>query len=247
MKKFLLSAALIAIAILLLVLSPGQNFVGELIGMLAVGAVINQGILGGVRGKVGNVVGGAWKGIDWLRVYVIPKDAQSPAQVLRRDRMRRIVYISKQVLTTIIRPFWDNSAIKMSGFNAFIKANINSLAATTLYITETFKLTKGSLLDADFEDVIYNPDDGNISVSWPNNSGTGNALSTDDFSFFLFDREGALVFAGASPDHRGEGVFSAQTSPGFSAEKLFAFCFFSRGVGSQAIVSTSYAMHVIEA
>ena len=30
--------------------------------------VISQGILGGVSGKVGNVVGASWKGIDYLRI-----------------------------------------------------------------------------------------------------------------------------------------------------------------------------------
>ena len=29
---------------------------------------ISQGILGGVSGTVGNVVGGSWKGISYLRV-----------------------------------------------------------------------------------------------------------------------------------------------------------------------------------
>ena len=29
---------------------------------------ISQGILGGFSGKVGNVVGGNWKGIDYMRV-----------------------------------------------------------------------------------------------------------------------------------------------------------------------------------
>ena len=29
---------------------------------------INQGILGGFSGKVGNVIGGTWKGIDYMRV-----------------------------------------------------------------------------------------------------------------------------------------------------------------------------------
>jgi hypothetical protein len=33
--------------------------------------IIKQGILGGFSGKVGNVVGGTWKGIDYMRV--LPK------------------------------------------------------------------------------------------------------------------------------------------------------------------------------
>jgi hypothetical protein len=37
---------------------------------------INQGILGGFSGKVGNVVGGSWKGIEYMRV--IPASIANP-------------------------------------------------------------------------------------------------------------------------------------------------------------------------
>jgi len=40
---------------------------------------INQGILGGFSGKVGNVIGGNWKGIDYMRVK--PASVANPNQV----------------------------------------------------------------------------------------------------------------------------------------------------------------------
>ena len=40
---------------------------------------INQGILGGFSGKVGNVVGGNWKGINYMRVK--PASVANPKTV----------------------------------------------------------------------------------------------------------------------------------------------------------------------
>ena len=37
---------------------------------------ISQGILGGLSGKVGNVIGGNWKGIDYLRIK--PSEVANP-------------------------------------------------------------------------------------------------------------------------------------------------------------------------
>ena len=39
-------------------------------------AIISQGILGGISGKIGNVVGGSWKGIDYLRI--MPASVANP-------------------------------------------------------------------------------------------------------------------------------------------------------------------------
>ena len=40
---------------------------------------IAQGILGGLSGKVGNVIGGSWKGIDYIRIK--PSSVANPRTV----------------------------------------------------------------------------------------------------------------------------------------------------------------------
>ncbi len=53
---------------------------------------INQGILGGFSGKVGNVVGGNWKGIDYMRVK--PASVANPKTVGQvNQRTKWSVYI----------------------------------------------------------------------------------------------------------------------------------------------------------
>ena len=46
-----------------------------------------QGIYGGYSGKVGNVVGGSWKGIDYMRI--LPTSVANPqtdAQLTQRQK-----------------------------------------------------------------------------------------------------------------------------------------------------------------
>jgi hypothetical protein len=66
---------------------------------------INQGILGGVSGTVGNVVGGTWKGINYLRIKAASySDAQSDIQVNQRNRFGACVALAKSVLELQLRP-----------------------------------------------------------------------------------------------------------------------------------------------
>ena len=49
-------------------------------------AIIKQGILGGFSGKIGNVVGGSWKGINYMRVLTKPSNPNSEKQVNQRTK-----------------------------------------------------------------------------------------------------------------------------------------------------------------
>ncbi len=52
---------------------------------------ISQGILGGVSGKVGNVVGGNWKGIDYLRI--MPASVANPQTEAQMDQRSKFVTV----------------------------------------------------------------------------------------------------------------------------------------------------------
>lgn len=98
--------------------------------------IINQGILGGVRGKVGNVVGGGWKGIDWLRVRVIPTNPQTAAQVLVRQKMAKLIGYAR---------FNKESVIDL-GFGKKVKGK--PLSATNQFVKE-------GMLDLDWETDLF--------------------------------------------------------------------------------------------
>lgn len=143
---------------------------------------ISQGILGGVSGTVGNVVGGSWKGISYLRVKADHhNDANTEKQIAHRAKFSGCVALAQSIMDTIIRPIWNKKAVKMSGYNLFTKTNLQAF-------DENGEIPDFSALQISIGDLplplnIQMQDDaateGGITVTWEDNSGVGTALATD--------------------------------------------------------------------
>jgi hypothetical protein len=156
---------------------------------------IKQGILGGFSGKVGKVIGGTWKGIDYMRG--IPSSVSNPqteGQVTQRNKFGACITLAKSVIDSIIRPIWNRKAVKMTGINLFTKTNLpvfNELGEITDF--DNLKFSIGDLpLPTNL--VIENNGAGNgaIHVAWTDNSGTGYAAPTDNIRVLVMC-EGELV------------------------------------------------------
>lgn len=107
---------------------------------------------GQILGKLDDVVGGKWKGINWNRVRVIPtnrgtllkyrlfkegdlKSYQfSYPQMNVRVIMKFLGYIGRLNLTAWIIPIWQTYAtkhnLKESGLNVFVRKNLATLLGT---------------------------------------------------------------------------------------------------------------------
>jgi hypothetical protein len=144
---------------------------------------INQGILGGVSGKIGNVVGGSWKGIDYLRI--MPASVANPKTPAQVDQRSKFVTVLKflQSITPFLRVGYKTQAIKMTQFNAAMSDTLKNSVTGTYpnYVIDygNVLLSKGSLpnvLNPSAASVIPG---NNIAVSWTDNSGMGDATATD--------------------------------------------------------------------
>jgi hypothetical protein len=143
---------------------------------------ISQGILGGVSGTVGNVVGGSWKGISYLRVKSDHyNDANSDKQISHRAKFSACVALARSIMDTIIRPIWKKKAVKMSGFNLFTKTNLPAFDGNG--DIADFSQLQISIGDLPLPGNLSIQDDaaaeGGISVTWVDNSGVGSASATD--------------------------------------------------------------------
>jgi hypothetical protein len=156
---------------------------------------IKQGILGGFSGKVGKVIGGTWKGIDYMRG--IPSSVANPqteGQVTQRNKFGACIALAKSVIDSIIRPIWNRKAVKMTGINLFTKTNLpvfNELGEIVDF--DNLKFSIGDLpLPTNL--VIENNLAGNgaIHVAWTDNSGTGYAAPTDNIRVLVMC-DGELV------------------------------------------------------
>lgn len=142
---------------------------------------IKQGILGGFSGKVGTVVGGSWKGISYMRSLAQNvKNPRTDAQMTQRSKFALTLAFLKPI-TNYVRVGFKPYATKQTAFNAamsYIVAN----AISGEYPNHTLDFAKvlvsrGSLFPV--ENASAEADAGKITISWTDNSGISDALSTD--------------------------------------------------------------------
>jgi len=211
---------------------------------LLLGAVIEQGILGGLRGKIGSVVGFNWKGINALRIKVTPANPKSAGQVEQRGQMSQAIAVGKQILSTVIQPYWNPYAVKKSGFNAFVGSIVKLLTASTHAVNTACKMAIGSLEGVSTLSFTYTTGTGAADFTWADNSGVGNALATDGFLLVVMGIDGTLYGTQESTVNvldRSDGADSLTIATGLTAAEVIGFMFFHRGTGSSLIVSNSDA------
>lgn len=135
-------------------------------------AIIKRGILGGISGKIANIVGGSWKGIAYIRA--LPLSVANPntaAQQAVRLGFKTAVECGRQ-LTGNFFPYCVNPFVeKMSGFNAFVGGNSVNMAdwMTTDWSLILMSFGKFSMPTITVAD--YNTSTGELDLEWTLPSG----------------------------------------------------------------------------
>lgn len=204
---------------------------------LLIAGVITQGILGKVSGKVGPVVGGDWKGINYLRGYVIPANPQSPDQTTQRTRFTVIQDYVRQVLSTLVQPYWDQYQSGQSGYNAVMSDWLFNADVTNDLIAAC-SISKGTLSPQSIDISTYATGTGLVEIAWTE-SLVGNQLSTDKPHALIFDKSSGLLYFDSGANTRAEETMSMTIPTGLTVANLLTFAFFSQGSGSTMIVSDS--------
>lgn len=204
---------------------------------LLIAGVITQGILGGFSGKVGPVVGGKWKEIDYMKSYVIPANPQTVDQTTQRTRFSTILGYARQVLSTLIQPYWDPYYSDKSGYNAIMSDWLLNADASDLLVSAC-KISKGTLVPQVITTAQYNTGTGVLTIDWAENT-TGNALSTDVLKAVVFDKSTGLLYFDNSAAVRSGETDDITIASGLTATNLEVFTFFVQGSGSSMIVSDS--------
>ena len=181
-------------------------------------ARIKQGILGGLSGKIANVVGSSWKGIAVLKS--LPLSVANPntaAQQAQRGAMTQIVAAARILLAGLIQVYWNPFAQQMSGYNEFVKTNIATFTTAGFTTFANFYSTRGSLLGVVVGALDADDSDNTITVPWTDNSGTSDALATDEMVFVVYneDQDYWIVDAGnATRDDATYDIPDTQMSAG---------------------------------
>lgn len=105
-----------------------------------------QGVFGGFTNKVGNVIGSSWKGISTLRI--MPTSVANPrtqSQVNQRNAFSKCTAFASAILATICVPLWNRFAMRMSGYNAFVKANVQYFGLAGIADPSQIVMSQGKL------------------------------------------------------------------------------------------------------
>ena len=115
-------------------------------------ARLDQGLLGGYSGKLGTTVGATWKGINVVRTYqpnvANPKTQQ---QTNQRALFRDVTQFASFFLGNLVKPFWDRQAKQMSGFNAFVSANVKSMKVLGVFNSHQLIIGQGRMGHVDIK------------------------------------------------------------------------------------------------
>lgn len=138
------------------------------------------GPLGSYRGKAGGTIGTSWKGIPVVKA--MPLSVANPDTVLQqaqRGKFSQCVEVARLLLSDLITPYWNPFAKRMSGYNAFIKQNIDAFDKDGLSVPENFYSARGILKG--FEGLTAESQYPSLMVNltWNDNTGVGDALGTD--------------------------------------------------------------------
>ena len=208
---------------------------------------INQGILGGFSGKIGNVIGGNWKGIDYMRIK--PSNVANPkteGQMDQRSKFSTVLYFL-QPMKDFIKVGFKGHAIKMTEFNSAMSFNLNNVVTGSYpdynIDYQTALLSRGSLASA-LNGTASSSAAGSISFSWDDNSDESNSSATDKAMVLIYHasrKEAVFVTDGNT---RAIGSQDLTIPDSYSGDTVEAFIAFVSENG-KSVSNSSYLGSVI--
>lgn len=205
---------------------------------------INRGILGGFTGKVGNVVGSSWKGIETMRALPISVlNPRTTSQVGNRTRFGSISTLAAAMLTTIVKPLNDRFASRMSGYNMFTSQNRTAFNAEGNFSPNNLVLSTGKLGATPF--TAGGVDNSSVvTILWDKTPVGSYQMPTDKLFVAIVDEDGTLVGTSSGVVQRSvDNLNVTCNSPVSENTVYYAYASFLRADGT--IVGNSSMAPVI--
>ncbi|MCI4641592.1 MAG: DUF6266 family protein [Flavobacteriaceae bacterium] len=190
---------------------------------------IAQGILGGLLGKVGNIIGGSWKGIDYIRIK--PSSVANPRTVGQVNQ--RTKFTATLEFLQAVKPFiklgYKGLAVKKTEFNAAMSYVLNNAITGTepnfVIDYPNALVSRGGLYGA-LKPTTDLTTAGEVTFGWDDNSAEGNANATDKAMLLVYNpskRESISLLDGADRTVGSQIVPIPTTYAGDTVELFMAF------------------------
>lgn len=187
-----------------------------------------KGIHGSYSGKVGNIVGSSWRGIDYVRS--LPKKsskASSEAQLAQRMKFGMTTSFLKSIKDILMLGFSDSKLKNKTGYNvAFQQLINNAFQGTYPNFTIDFaavKIASGSLA-ALVGLVVAEIAPKVLNLSWDPIVNRFNAFDDDQVLVILYDETDNLFFAyeGAT---RADAAIDIVLPDSYTGKKIVGWSF----------------------
>ena len=189
--------------------------------------IINKGILGGFSGKVGTVIGGNWKGIDYMRSQSSTRRTTFTQPQLEQQAKFALSVKFLQPMSGLLSVSFRDYAIRMTGFNNALRYTlINAVSGTYPAYTIDYSValvSRGDLPNALSPGV--NSTGGAVRFVWTDNSGTGKAMPTDKSIMVVYcPAKQQSIYTTTGPDRSaGSGIITATPFLGEQVETYLGF------------------------
>lgn len=170
--------------------------------------IISKGILGPVSGTVGNVIGGTWKGISYLRSQSSARRTTFSQAQLEQQAKFSLVIKFLQPFTPLLSVSFRDYAVKMSGFNNAMRYTLKNAVIGTYPVFEIdyslVLLSRGDLPNA-LNPTATSTVAGVVHFAWTDNSGVGKAAATDKSILIVYCPSRNQCIFTTTGDERNEG------------------------------------------
>lgn len=141
-----------------------------------------KGILGPFSGKVGTVIGGTWKGIDYMRSKSSRRNFVPSQKQLEQQMKFALMMRFLQPMSALLEITFNDYAVKQTGVNSAFSYNFkNAIAGSypsfSINYTEVL-ISRGTLPNV-LGPAVTSGAGSIVTFSWSDNSGVSTAKATD--------------------------------------------------------------------
>jgi len=219
-------------------------------------AQLTTGILGKVSGKVGNVVGGTWKGINYLRTMAASvNNPNTDLQYSQRLKFSTVIRFL-QPITEFIRVGYKGQAVKMTAFNAAFSYNFHKALTgdfPDFAIDYANAMVSRGNLSGPVNPACTSTVAAKAVLSWEPASGSGQTSETDTAIFVIFNSVKQEAVYSLNAGSRTDGSLQVSLPSSWSGDAVHCYIAFMTmnsmlgGQGRNSISNSSYAGSVIVA
>lgn len=206
-------------------------------------AKIKLGILGGFSGKVGTVIGGSWNSINYMRALAKSyKDPETEGQMCQRGRFATTVNFLKRI-TPCLRIGYRERPAGQSTYSAamsYVLTYAIDGCGNDAQVNFTRALvSRGNLTTV--MDATASVAGSTVTYSWTDNSGNGNAQTTDVAMLLAYNKDKEEAVYDTAAGTRADGEATLTLPAAWDGDALAVYLSFYSEKGKS--VSNSLCLH----